>query len=388
MNISIFASIWSHNLWDELILKDEIKIFGQIYWEKSHSEYKFTESLMQDNIWRQHIKDSEINSWWRKKKVNFRVFTYDVANPFFKQDNVSYLEYFPIWIRKKRNIPRNLYNFLSFISTIIWSDLIVIWWWWIIYDNEVQSNKDPLDQWIFRTKFFRFFRKKFIFYAVWINIKNEENKKKLKSIFDKSYKVYVRDSYSALTLKEIWIESEVIDDPVFFDKDEIIDFIWEKAVKKYEFKNLLVKKIESSEFNLKDLEMIDFSDKKVWVAFRSWFITKSWNKKIEILVFREFLNYLVSQNATVYMLPHSIHKEDINSNDLAFYKNVLEGNKYKDKVVLLNTIESVYEIYKNSLIDVCLSMRLHSMILSQVYDIPFIAFSYSKKTAELIKKLK
>jgi hypothetical protein len=28
------------------------------------------------------------------------------------------------------------------------------------------------------------------------------------------------------------------------------------------------------------------------------------------------------------------------------------------------------------------------MILSQVYEIPFIAFSYSKKTEELVKKIR
>jgi polysaccharide pyruvyl transferase WcaK-like protein len=38
--------------------------------------------------------------------------------------------------------------------------------------------------------------------------------------------------------------------------------------------------------------------------------------------------------------------------------------------------------------DLCLAMRLHSMILSQVYEIPFVAFSYSKKTEELVKKIR
>ena len=33
MIISIFASIWSENLWDELILKNEIKILEEKYWK-------------------------------------------------------------------------------------------------------------------------------------------------------------------------------------------------------------------------------------------------------------------------------------------------------------------------------------------------------------------
>ena len=41
----------------------------------------------------------------------------------------------------------------------------------------------------------------------------------------------------------------------------------------------------------------------------------------------------------------------------------------------------------NKKIDFALAMRLHSIILSQVYNIPFIWFSYSKKTAEILNEL-
>lgn len=35
MKIAIFASIWAQNLWDELILKNEINILEKEYWNDS-----------------------------------------------------------------------------------------------------------------------------------------------------------------------------------------------------------------------------------------------------------------------------------------------------------------------------------------------------------------
>ena len=54
MIISIFASIWAQNLWDELILKNEIKILEDKYWSDTQ----------------------------------FYIFTYDIEKPFFIADNV------------------------------------------------------------------------------------------------------------------------------------------------------------------------------------------------------------------------------------------------------------------------------------------------------------
>lgn len=355
MNISILASIWCQNLGDELILKNEIKILEQMY---------------------------------KGEKIKFRVFSYDYKKPLYEKENVSYIEYFPIWIKNKKNIFKNLINLSEFLKTVIWSDLIVIWWWWIIYDNEIQENNNPLNQWIFRNNFFRFFWKKVMFYAVWINITYTENLAKLKRIFKWVYKIFVRDSFSFETLERIWIKSEIIDDPVFFDNidnPEIINWV---PYQEKELKNLLLKKIDSRNFNLKDLENINFQNKNVWITFRAWYIGKSRNEKIEILMIKEIINFLLIRNAKVFFLPHSIHTNDIKSNDLEFYKKIISSVWLQDRVYLAESLNEVYEIYKSKKIDLCLSMRLHSMILSQVYDIPFVAFSYSKKTDELIKKIK
>jgi polysaccharide pyruvyl transferase WcaK-like protein len=42
-------------------------------------------------------------------------------------------------------------------------------------------------------------------------------------------------------------------------------------------------------------------------------------------------------------------------------------------------MSETYYNYKEKRIDFCFAMRLHSMILSQVYGIPFIGLKYSNK---------
>ncbi len=372
MNISILASIWCQNLWDELILKNEINLIKN--------------SLFNDLDFKKWKKINK-HKLLKEENFNFRVFTYDKKNLFFKEKNINYIEYFPVWIRKIKNIFKNIKNFFCFIDTVMWSNLIIIWWGWIIYDNEIQTNKDPLDQMIFRNKFFRFFRKKVVFYAVWINIKNEENLKKLKKICKKVYKIYVRDFFSYETLKKIWINSEIIPDPVFFDDLEDFEDLDFKNYPKFE-NNFLIRDVKVSEFNLRDLWNINFRNKKVWITFRKWQFSKIQNEKMEIFIIKEILLFLLKQNATIYFLPHSIHPSDLNSNDLIYYKKIIKETWLVWKAEIVENINEVYKFYKEEKLDVCLSMRLHSMILSQVYGIPYIAFSYSKKTDELIKNIK
>ena len=96
-------------------------------------------------------------------------------NPFFKKENIKYLEYFPINIKKISNLFRNIKNFYLFVITIILSDLVVIWGWWLFYDKEIQSNSMPLKLWLFRARIIKFFGKKLIFYWVSIDIKYKKN---------------------------------------------------------------------------------------------------------------------------------------------------------------------------------------------------------------------
>lgn len=339
MKISIFASIWAQNLWDELILKNEIKILEKKYW----------------------------------KNTKFFVFTYDKKEIFFKKKNIFYLEYFPIWISKIKNIFRNISNFIIFLFTVIKSDLILVWWWGIIYDNELQETRTPLDSWLFRVKFFIFFMKKYAFFRVWINIKNDINLLKIKKIFRNASDIEVRDKYSFELLKKLWIKSKVVKDPVFYDK-------WIEVEEKS-----IIWKIKAKNFNVKDLKSFDFDWKKIGISFRSWYLAdkSKFSKKIEEWKIREIINYIIENWWKVVLLPHSFHKTDVLANDYVFL------NKFTWKNVKIKTsMEDVYKVYKNRKIDLCLSMRFHSIVLCHVYEIPFLWISYSTKTDEVLDFLK
>lgn len=341
MNISIFASIWSENLWDELILKNEVKMLEKEYW----------------------------------KNTKFTVFSYDYKNPFFKKSNIIYKEYFPIWLKNFFNLFRNIKNFFIFLLTVYKSDLIVIWWWWILYDWERQAVKEPLAQWLFRTNVFRLFNKKIIFFAVWLNIHNNSSYYKIKKIFSDAYKVTVRNNYSYNLLKELWIKSELVRDPVFYDN-------W-----KHWDKSFMIKWINSHDFSYKDLEWLDLEWKKIAIAFREWFLCDKWNNlhlQMEEWKINELINYILKKWWEVILLPHSFHKTDYLANDYVFLNQFLRIN---EKIRIISSMNDVYNKYIYREFDMCLAMRLHSMILSQVYEIPFIWVSYSVKTDELLNEL-
>lgn len=343
MKISIFTAIWSQNLWDELILRNEIKILEEEYW----------------------------------KNTEFTVFSYDYKNPFFRKSNIIYKEYFPIWSKRAFNIFKNIKNFISFLSTVSSSDLIIIWWGGILYDWERQAVKEPLDQWLFRTNICRFFNIDFRFFAVWLNIHHKENYHKLKKIFSDACKVSVRNKYSCDILKELWIHADIVDDPVFNDNDN----------KKKSDKSFMIKWVKSHNFSSKDINDIDLKWKKIAIAFREWFLSDSWNNlhlKMEEWKINELINYILIKWWEVILLPHSFHKTDFLANDYIFMNKFLRIN---EKISIVSSMEDVYNKYIYKEFDLCLAMRLHSMILCHVYEIPFIWVSYSVKTDEVLKSL-
>ncbi len=327
MNIAILMSVWAQNLGDELILKNEIELLREKY---------------------------------NSNSINFKVFTYDLGDKFVEDSFVEYAEYFPIGIKNPKNIFRNLKNFVSFSKTLKWADKVVIGWGWIIYDSEIQSVWNPLTQWLFRVKMREYYKKDIIFFWVSIEVKHDsKNLELVKQIFKPAKEIYVRNKYSNELLKSLGINSETIDDPVFSDN-------W----KKENFKSPILK-LEATNFDLEKFREIDFSGKKVWLAFRSW------KMENEIEKINALIDLIISNGWEVILLPHSFHKTDILANDYEFLKQFL-----RDKVSITSSMFDTYEVYKKSLIDICVSMRLHSMILSQVYDIDFISISYSHKTSE------
>lgn len=344
MNISIFASIGAQNLWDELILKNEIELLKQEFWDDSQ----------------------------------FKVASYDARNPLFEIKNTQYFEYFPLGIKQIKNVFRNFRNFFIFLSVIIWSDRVVIWGWGIIYDSELQSVWNPLRQWLFRVRVARFFRKKIYFYSIWVDIKNPENHEILGKIFRKAWKITVRDEKSQEQLGEVWVKSEIVDDPVM---NEHTSFPLKKEVA---IGGGILWTHNSKSFNIKkEFEKYDFNWKKVWLALRSWYIGTSADARIEKLLIEELSQYIEKRGGKIIFLPHSLHPSDAQANDYEFMKQFVNY----DREIYANLVE-VYTAYNHNMLDVVISMRLHSIILSYVYGIDQIVLSYSQKTDEVIKKLR
>jgi polysaccharide pyruvyl transferase WcaK-like protein len=356
MNISIFASIWCQNLWDELILKNEIDLLK--------SEFQSTRPVSRD----------------QSQELYFKVASYEAHNPLFHIQNTSYFEYFPLWIKQLKNIFRNIRDFFKFLSVIIWSDRVVIGWGWIIYDSELQSVWNPLNQWLFRARVARFFRKKIYFYAVWVDIKNADNNQILEKIFKKAWKITVRDEKSQQQLIELWIQSEIVDDPVMSENFQPHHSSHERIERGVTWNILWTH--NSKNFKLKDFDTYNFQWKKVWLALRSWYIWTSWDARVEKLLIEELCSYIEKKWGKITFIPHSLHPSDKQANDYEFMKQFLNY----EREIYVNLTE-VYTAYNHQMIDIVISMRLHSIILSHVYGIDQIVLSYSQKTDEVIKKL-
>lgn len=350
MRISIFASIWCQNLGDELILKNEIQLL-----EEKHSTTNKNGVLI---------------------KPKFLVYSYDVKHPFLTQDNVTYKTYFPFGVRKKRNIFINFFGFISFLHHSSRADRIIVGGGWLLYDSEVQENKKPLDLWLFRSKVFRFFRKKFEFFAVWIDVKEPNNLTVLKKILSKADAISVRDSQSQKTLDDLWYTAELVSDPVLSDAGEK-----EKG-------SYMLEQFHSQQFSYQDLSKFNLEGKRIGLSLRQWYLVGSesthMQERMEEWKINELINYLLSLDVEIVLLPHSFHKTDLAANDYVFLKKFLRPWR---NISIRNTMQDVYEQYTTGSIDLCIAMRLHSIILSQVYEIPFIALSYSTKTDEIIEQI-
>jgi polysaccharide pyruvyl transferase WcaK-like protein len=343
MSIVILASVGCQNLGDELILKNTV----------AHYKKRFSKELPE-----------------------FHVFSYDPLNPFFTGPDVHYHEYFPIWLRKLWGITKNIKNYNLFINTVKASDLVIIGWWGLFFDSEwTVSTMKNLKLWLFRTKAIAKYNKTLIFHWVWINF-TDKNKKsykdKIKAIFEHASEIYVRDSFSQKYLRKLWIDSEIILDPVYNDR---------KKYKDHKKKELLSLKIQDFSVNL--LHDIDFKNKTIGLALRK--LTHKWyNAKVI-----ELIEYLIQRKANIVLLPHSFHKFDSESNDLTFFMNLLSEH-YSDNedflehhnISLTHSMEETYSYYTKKKLDIIFASRLHSLILARSYKIPYIALSYSRKTDE------
>ncbi len=362
MNIVILAAIGSGNLWDELILKNEISLL----------EKRYSKSL-----------------WIPKSEIQFRVFSYDIENSFVQQENIHYYEYFPIGIKKVRNIYRNIKNFINYISVIRKTDRVVVWGWGILFDNEMQSVNNPLFQIYFRLKIAHLFKKKIEIFRVWINIQQPKNIHKLADICNLAETISVRDSYSYELLKQLNFseKTQVEKDPVFFDN---ISFQSEVDTAHY-----LDSSIITPDLTLTNVQKIinapnsffawkAMSGMNIWIAVRQQNIQNYRDNIIEICTF------LQKMWAILTFIPHSFHPNDPQADDFEWLNSIkIECQTlWREEIRICTTLEESYNIYQEQKVDYILAQRLHAIILSHVYWIPFLAISYSQKTQEIIEQIK
>jgi len=130
---------------------------------------------------------------------------------------------------------------------------------------------------------------------------------------------------------------------------------------------------------MNDIKGIDFKWKAVWFALRKWYLSKSWSDQIEIAMLKELFKYIENSWWKVVLLPHSFHPSDIQANDYEFLKQFW--------YTISSSMQETYQYYADTKLDIIFAQRLHSMILSEAYQIPYVALSYSKKTHGQLKKL-
>lgn len=325
MNIVIFMAIGCQNLWDELILKNEMALLRKKY------------------------------AW---NTIKFQVFSYDIHHLFLTGDDIEYYEYFPIGMKNPRNIWRNLKNYFTFIKVLKKASKVVFGGGGIIFDYETGNYSNPLKQILFRKKICEVMKKEVIFWGVSIDIKHRYNDITVRDIFSNAKEIYVRDESSKNYLAGLGILAEQILDPVFYDNGE-------EGIRNFET-NFMQKKIATEDFTLESLNEFDFTGKKVGMALRNWYLSDETIQKL--------VDFLHQKWAKIVFLPHSFHAVDEHANDYLFLNGFL--GKIDE---IASDMKQTYECYTHKKIDFCISMRLHSMILSQVYGIPFVSLKYAKK---------
>lgn len=178
----------SYNLWDELILSEELKFLQNHYGEMA----------------------------------DFTIFTHDQKSSFVHDSSVHFVSYFPNNISK--NFLGNIGYFFKNIWLILRADIIIIGWGGLIFDNEPGVNFDILlAQWYFRVKLARISGAAIVFLGLSIEVKNTKNKMKLGKIFKQGDFIILRDEKSVGILDALGIASSYIPDIVFLHEPKKLE---------------------------------------------------------------------------------------------------------------------------------------------------------------------
>lgn len=294
------------------------------------------------NLWDELILKQEYEYLKnRYSNPEFFIFTYNKESSLLPVDEkIEYISYFPKNIKKRPFL--NLKYLFSNITAILKSDLIIIGGWWLIYEKEVQKSSSPVWQWKLRVFFAKLFFKKIIWLAVGISY-SKEKMNDLKYLFNwKNVFVSVRDIKSQNLLDSINIQSSVLPDPVF---------------------------------SYENSKKLNDKSKLIWISLRYKYLKDEENNIKQIIL------YLSKKWYDITFISHSIHEEDRLANDYLLLRDF--AKKYN--LWITRTIKDTLSTYPN--LKFVIWMRLHSLVLSTIFDIPFLALNYWVKTDELLKNL-
>ncbi len=178
--ILFMTAAWAHNLWDELILREEI------------------------NYVRDHYG----------KYVDITAFAYDLDDILTRDPDVRFVSYFPnrIWEFFLKNIKFLIQN----IWLIARADVLIIWGGGLIFDNEPwESFFILMLQWSFRISLARMCKTTILFWWIGLEITHVANKMHLKKFFIAGDFILVRDKQSKWLLDALEIPSIQVQDIVF-----------------------------------------------------------------------------------------------------------------------------------------------------------------------------
>lgn len=187
------TATWSYNLWDEIILQEELKFLQGHYGEM----------------------------------VEFIIFTHDKKSALFDDKDVKWVTYFPHGFF--RNPIANIWYFFRNIWIIARADIMIIWWGWLLFDNEEGvSFRSLMSQWHLRTKVARLTGTTIVYLGISLELKQVKSKMALRKIFKSWDFLIVRDDKSAGLLEALEIPCSQIPDIAFLYVPEKVEKLPEK----------------------------------------------------------------------------------------------------------------------------------------------------------------
>ncbi|WP_057911621.1 polysaccharide pyruvyl transferase CsaB [Peribacillus muralis] len=259
---------------------------------------------------------------------------------------------------KSTNAPRKNKYLLKFIREISKTDIFILGGGGLIQDF---IGIKQLFYWISSLLIAKIFRKKTMLYSIGVGPLGTKQSRIVTRFFLKfADLITVRDEGSADLLLEIGVRK----DKIFVTADPA--FVLNPEIKK---------------------NKISIRENSIGISFLPYFnIVNNNSMESELeLNFIKFINQLIeTQGYNVYLIP--LHNLEGETHDLGAAKRILAGIKNKEKILLLDedlTPTEALNIFGE--FEIFVGVRLHSLIMSAINNVPFVSINYHPKVESFIK---